>query len=190
MHSRSPSPAKQIKNFISPISDDKKPLTAPEAANSARLAKDPKKSVTQSIVKKQQLSKPVQQPSRKQRNSTASIPQPSQQQPDVPIPIVSAPQSKNLIKKVLSKVEEEYDSQSVDSRDQESEPLMFIDISPSEDKQPARIALYEHSDPEKVARRFIKQQRISAEDYLEELIFMLTDAQKNAIQQKLSNNDY
>jgi hypothetical protein len=53
---------------------------------------------------------------------------------------------------------------------------MFIDISPSEDKQPARIALYEHSDPEKVARRFIKQQRISAEDYLEELIFMLTDA--------------
>jgi len=46
MHSRSPSPAKQIKNFISPTSDDKKPLTAPEAANSARLAKDPKKSVT------------------------------------------------------------------------------------------------------------------------------------------------
>jgi hypothetical protein len=53
---------------------------------------------------------------------------------------------------------------------------MFIDISPSEDKQPARIALYEHSDPEKVARRFIKKQKISAEDYLEELIFMLTDA--------------
>jgi hypothetical protein len=53
---------------------------------------------------------------------------------------------------------------------------MFIDISPSEDKQPVRIALYEHSDPEKVARRFIKKQRISAEEYLEELIFMLEDA--------------
>jgi len=44
----------------------------------------------------------------------------------------------------------------VDSQDQETEPLMFIDIALSEEMQPSRIALFEHSDPEKVARRFIK----------------------------------
>ncbi len=67
---------------------------------------------------------------------------------------------------------------------------MFIDIALSEDKQPARIALFEHSDPEKVARRFIKYQRISEEDYLEELLYMLKDAKENAINQKLSNNNH
>ena len=46
MRSRSPLPAKQIKNFISPTTDDKKSYTAPTTANSEGLAKDPKKSIT------------------------------------------------------------------------------------------------------------------------------------------------
>lgn len=67
---------------------------------------------------------------------------------------------------------------------------MYIDIALSEDKKPARIALFEHSDPEKVARRFIKHQKIPEEDYLEELLYMLKDAKENAINQKLSNNNH
>jgi hypothetical protein len=78
----------------------------------------------------------------------------------------------------------------VDSQDQESEALMFIDIALSEEMQPSRIALFEHSDPEKVARRFIKQKRISADQYLDELLLMLRDAKENAFRQKLANNYY
>ena len=87
-------------------------------------------------------------------------------------------------------MEEEYESQSVDSHENETEPLMFIDIALSEQQKPVRISLFEDSDPEKVARRFVKQQGIPPEDYLEELLFMLTQAKQNALSQKLTNNNH
>lgn len=60
--------------------------------------------------------------------------------------------------KPVQEVEEEYDSH--DSRDgysvATSEPLMFIDIAMNPDQEPVRIALYEDSDPLKIAKKFIK----------------------------------
>ena len=47
-------------------------------------------------------------------------------------------------------------------------------------QEPVRIAIYRGSDPVKLAERFLKQQRLAAETYLEELVFMLTDAKEKA----------
>ena len=54
-------------------------------------------------------------------------------------------------------------------------------------QQPVRIAIYADSEPEVLARRFIKQQRISSEAYLDELVYMLQHAKDKAVSEKSDN---
>jgi hypothetical protein len=44
--------------------------------------------------------------------------------------------------------------------------------------------LYEDSDPQKVALKFIRQQRIDSSTYYEELVLMMVQAKEKALQDK------
>jgi hypothetical protein len=61
---------------------------------------------------------------------------------------------------------------------------MFIDIALHQDQKPIRIALYEDSDPQRVAKKFIRQQRIDSSTYYEELVLMMRQAKEKALQDK------
>ena len=59
---------------------------------------------------------------------------------------------------------------------------MFIDIALSQDQKPIRIAIYEDSDPEKIAKKFITQQGIT--NHYEELVAMMQQAKQKALSEQ------
>ena len=91
--------------------------------------------------------------------------------------------------KPVPEVDEEYESHSQDESSQshqQVEPLMFIDIALQQNQKPIRIALYEDSDPHKIALKFIKQQGIDSNIYYEELVTMMIQAKEKAQQERHS----
>lgn len=62
-------------------------------------------------------------------------------------------------------------------------PIVYVDVSlgKSSNSKPVRIALYNDSRPEDIARKFIRQQKISSEAYFNELVTMLYQAKDKAI---------
>jgi hypothetical protein len=58
---------------------------------------------------------------------------------------------------------------------------MFIDIALQPEQKPIRIALYEDSEPERIAQKFIKQQGIDHHTYYMELVSMMKQAKDNAL---------
>ena len=44
--------------------------------------------------------------------------------------------------------------------------------------------MYEDSDPQRVAKKFIRQQRIDSSTYYEELVLMMVQAKEKALQDK------
>ena len=89
-------------------------------------------------------------------------------------------------KAVQEELFEDESSEDPEARPNE-EPIIFVDVALGRNQQPVRIAIYADSEPEVLARRFIKQQRISSEAYLDELVYMLQHAKDKAVSEKSDN---
>ena len=61
---------------------------------------------------------------------------------------------------------------------------MFIDIGVKKDEKPVRIAIYEDSDPQQLAYKFITQQKIDDSEYYQELVTMMRQAKEEALIQR------
>ncbi len=62
--------------------------------------------------------------------------------------------------------------------DEGEEPLLYVDVNLGHEKE--RIALYERSKPEQVARKFVREKGLD-ENILENLVNMLQEQMANAL---------
>ncbi len=86
--------------------------------------------------------------------------------------------------KPVQEVEEEYDSHDENTDSSASQPLMFIDIAMRPDQEPVRIAIYEDSDPLRLAKKFIKQQGIESAQHYDELVHMMQQAKEKVLAER------
>jgi hypothetical protein len=79
-----------------------------------------------------------------------------------------------IVRKQVASNQSDSDSQ----HDESQEPLLYVDVNLGATK--TRIALYEHSQPEKVARRFVREHGLDS-NILENLTNLLREQLANAL---------